>query len=92
VLKIDGNIASTKDLALTAGEAQNVVFSASESTAGTYSVDVDGQTGTLTVKASSSNSSFLTRNWWLLVVLIIIVALITYIIIVTTQKKDSSKK
>jgi hypothetical protein len=92
VLKIDGNIESTKDLALTAGEAQNVVFSVSESTAGTYSVDVDGQTGTLTVKAASSNSSFLARNWWLLVVLIVIVALITYIIMVTTRKKDSSKK
>ena len=36
VLKIDGNIESTQDLALTAGEAQNVVFSVSENTAGTY--------------------------------------------------------
>ena len=91
VLKIDGNIASTKDLALTAGEAQNVVFSVSENTAGTYSVDVDGQTGTLTVKAASSSKSFLARDWWLLLVLIIIVALITYIVVSTTRKKDSSK-
>ena len=91
VLKIDGNIESTKDLALTAGEAQNVVFSVSENTAGTYSVDVDGQTGTLTVKAASSSKSFLARDWWLLLVLIIIVALITYIVVSTTRKKDSSK-
>jgi Mn2+/Fe2+ NRAMP family transporter len=91
VLKIDGNIESTQDLALTAGEAQNVVFSVSENTAGTYSVDVDGQTGTLTVKAASSSKSFLARDWWLLLVLIIIVALITYIVVSTTRKKDSSK-
>jgi hypothetical protein len=90
VLKIDGNIESTKDLALTAGEAQNVVFNVSETTTGTYSVDVDGQSGTLTVNAASSNTPFILKNWWLLVVLVAVVAVITLIIASIMGRRSGS--
>jgi hypothetical protein len=53
VLKLNNNIIATKDLALAAGESQNATFTTTQNTAGTYTVDINGQLGSLRVKAYS---------------------------------------
>jgi hypothetical protein len=50
---LNNNIIATKDLALAAGESQNAIFTTTPNTAGTYTVDINGQLGSLRVKAYS---------------------------------------
>jgi hypothetical protein len=88
VLKLNNNIIATKDLALAAGESQNATFTTTPNTAGTYTVDINGQSGTLIVKAASSNKPFILRNWWILVIILVVVALITIVAISTIRKRS----
>jgi hypothetical protein len=89
VLKIDNNIVGTKSLLLAAGESQDAVFTVSKDTAGTYSIDVNGQSGTLTVKEPAASTPFLFKHWWILAVIILVVAVGT-IVMVTSRRKSSS--
>ncbi|MFC1966545.1 Ig-like domain-containing protein [Chloroflexota bacterium] len=50
-LKINGAAVETKTVTLTGGSSEKVTFTTSQATAGTYSIDINGQPGTLTVKA-----------------------------------------
>jgi hypothetical protein len=90
VLKIDNNIVGTKSLLIAAGESQDAVFNVSRDTAGTYSIDVNGQSGTLTVKVPAASTPFLFKNWWIFAVIIIIVALGT-VVMITSRRKSSSQ-
>ncbi len=49
-LKIDGVVEETKEVTLKAGESQEVTFTTSRDTAGNYLVDVDGLSGSFSVK------------------------------------------
>lgn len=50
ILKINGVVEADKDIALEAGASEQVSFSTSKNTAGSYSVEVSGLTGTFCVK------------------------------------------
>jgi hypothetical protein len=90
VLKIDNNVQDTKVLTLNAGESQKAVFTISGKSAGNYAVDVNGQSGTLTVKTAPSTKPFILRNWWILVVLVIVVVAITVIVGLTIKNRGTS--
>jgi len=49
-LKIDGVVEASKEITLNAGTSQEVTFTTSKNVAKTYSVDVNGLTGSFTVK------------------------------------------
>jgi len=49
-LKINGVVEATKEVTLSAGTSQEVIFTTSRDVAGTYAVDVDGLSGSFTVK------------------------------------------
>ncbi|HEY50543.1 MAG TPA: DUF4366 domain-containing protein, partial [Dehalococcoidia bacterium] len=49
ILKIDGAHIETKWLTLDAGESQKVVFTKAQDRAGTYSVDIEGLSGSFVV-------------------------------------------
>jgi len=49
-LKIDGVVAATKEVTVSAGFSKEVAFTISKDIAGTYSVDVNGLTDSFTVK------------------------------------------
>lgn len=49
-LKINGVVEATKEVTLSAGTSQEVIFTTSRDVAGTYTVDVDGLSGSFTVK------------------------------------------
>jgi len=48
-LKIDGVVEDSEDVTLAAGANQTVTFTVTKDAAGTYEIEVDGQTGNLTV-------------------------------------------
>ncbi|MCK4722411.1 MAG: hypothetical protein KAT75_03855, partial [Dehalococcoidia bacterium] len=50
-LKINGVVVATEDVTLAGGASQKVTFTTAQEEAGTYSVTVDGLSGTFTVKA-----------------------------------------
>ncbi|MBA7560335.1 hypothetical protein ES708_01960 [subsurface metagenome] len=50
VLKIDGVLEATKEVTISAGASEEVTFTTSRDVAGSYSVDVNGLTGSFTVK------------------------------------------
>ena len=49
-LKIDGVVEATKEVTVGAGESETVTFTTSKNVAGSYSVDVNGLSGSFTVK------------------------------------------
>lgn len=49
ILEINGLVEGTEYVTLAAGESQQVSFTASKDTAGTYSVEVNGQSAAFTV-------------------------------------------
>ncbi len=62
-LKIDGVEVETKEVTLAGGASQTVTFTTSKDVTGTYSVSVNGLTGTFTVKAPPPKAF----NWWLVI-------------------------
>ena len=49
-LKIDGEVEATKEVTLNAGASEEVTFATAKDVAGTYSVEVDGLSGSFTVE------------------------------------------
>jgi len=54
-LKINGAVETTEEVAVNAGASERVTFATSKDIAGTYSVDVDGLTGSFIVEAAPLN-------------------------------------
>ncbi len=69
-LRIDGALVTTRDVTLAGGVSQMLTFTTSEDTAGTYTVTVNGKSGTFTVKAPPQPI-----NWWLIAAAIVVVIL-----------------
>jgi hypothetical protein len=92
VLKINNNVVQTKNLVLAAGESQDVAFTVTQNQTGSYSIEVNGQTGTMTVKEAASKTPFLFQNWWILLVVVAAVAVGTVVIISSTRKGTSGGK
>ncbi|MFC1943587.1 CARDB domain-containing protein, partial [Chloroflexota bacterium] len=55
-LKVNNTVVETTETTLAAGTSKEVTFTTAMDTAGTYTVDVNGKTGTFVVKE--------TRSWW----------------------------
>ena len=63
-LKIDGTVEATKNVTLAARESQKVTFTTKKNAAGTYSLDVNGITGSFRVKETVGSSTTGQRvNW-----------------------------
>ncbi len=64
-LKIDNVVIATEDVALAGGASQRVTFTTAKDVEGAYTVDVNGLSGTFTVKAPPPPPP--TKiNWWLI--------------------------
>ncbi|MFC2051590.1 Ig-like domain-containing protein [Chloroflexota bacterium] len=76
-LKVNGAVVETKTATLAVGSSQQVTFTTSKNTAGTYSVDVNGLAGTFTVKTAAEEViPPKPTNWWLIVGIIVGVIII----------------
>ena len=66
-LKINGLIAETAEVTVASGASETVTFTTSHNEAGTHSVDVNGLSGSFTVKEEASPPTVLPseRSWWL---------------------------
>jgi len=64
-LKIDNVAVTTKDVTLAGGASQKVTFTTSKDVVGTYTVNVDGLSGTFTVKEAPPPPPP-PINWWLI--------------------------
>ena len=62
-LKIDGKVVATKEVTLAGGASQKVTFTTAKDEAGTYAVNVEGLSGSFTVKAPPAPPPI---NWWLI--------------------------
>ena len=56
-LKVGGTVEDTDDVTVATGESETVTFTVSKDEAGTYTIDVGGETATLTVTSPP------TQNW-----------------------------
>ena len=56
-LEIDGVVEATEDVALDAGDSGEVTFTTTKDVAGSYSVDVNGLSGSFTVKEKTASPS-----------------------------------
>ena len=67
MLKIDGTTVETKTVTLAVGSSEKVTFTTSQDTTGTYTVDVNGLSGTFKVKeAPAEEVPPEPINWWLI--------------------------
>jgi len=74
-LKINGAAEASKEVTLDAGTSEGVSFTTSRGTAGTYSVDVNGITGTFEVKPRPVIPPPAHFNWWLIALGVVAAAL-----------------
>ncbi len=65
-LKLDGTVVDTKQVPLAGGASENVSFTVTKDTAGTYSVAVDGLSGNFTVSAAEEAPTPGATNWALI--------------------------
>ena len=65
-LKINGEIEATEEINLSADVSKTVIFTTSQNEAGTYSIDINGLSGSFTVKEEASPPPALSGewNWW----------------------------
>jgi hypothetical protein len=89
MFKINGVAEAVSEVVLDAGASEEVSFTTSEDTAGTYSVDVNGLTGTFEVKpepvAPPGNTTGIPTpakpmNWWLIGGIIAAAAVVAFVI------------
>ncbi|MCW4022063.1 MAG: hypothetical protein NWF02_02730, partial [Candidatus Bathyarchaeota archaeon] len=73
--KVNGLVEATETVTLSPDESTNVQFTTSKTEEGTYTVDVNGLTGTFTVKAPSPVFP------WTIVVVVIVVAVAAVLIL-----------
>ncbi|MDP2731384.1 MAG: CARDB domain-containing protein [Dehalococcoidales bacterium] len=72
-LKINNEMVETKQVTLDGGRSQTVSFATSRDTAGTYSVNINSQSGSFTVTAAEVPSKPLA--WWVWVIIGVVVVI-----------------
>jgi len=97
-LRIDGVAVATRDVTLAGGTSQEVTFTTSKDTAGIYTVSIDDQTGTITVKEEAAPPPpppptpppppppF---NWWLVigpVIGVIVIGIIVWLVVIRRRE------
>ncbi|MBI4283225.1 MAG: hypothetical protein HY663_02005, partial [Chloroflexi bacterium] len=81
ILKIGGTVTGTKEITLAGGASQTITFTASKDVAGSFAVNIDGQSGRLTVKTPIVPAR--PTNWWLIAAIVvagIALALVGYVL------------
>lgn len=73
-LKVDGVVEDTEDVTVESGGSKTASFTVTKETKGTYSIDIDGLTGTLTVKKPPPYGLYA----GIIIVLILIVVIVWY--------------
>ena len=90
ILKINGVVEADRDVALDAGASEQVGFTTSEYTAGTYLVEVNGLTGTFEVKpepmAPVEPTPAKPINWWLIGGIIAAVGIVGFVIFLLRRR------
>jgi len=79
VLKINGEVQETKSVTLAPGASETVAFTVTRDVAGTYDVDVDGESGQFTVREAGPAPSG--PNWPLFAGIIVAVAVIAGLLV-----------
>ncbi len=82
VLKIDSKVEETRQITLEGGAEEQITFKVSRDTAGTYSVDLNGQSGAFTIVEEPDQVWSL--SWWLIVAIAagtVVVGFLLYLII-----------
>ena len=79
VLEINGQAEEQKDVTLAIGAIETVTFKVTKDEEGTFNVDVDGRTGSFTVKQPF--------NWTLIIAGVAIIAVIVAVVILFLRKK-----
>jgi hypothetical protein len=84
-LKINNKAVATKDVTLAGGTSQTVTFTTAKDVAGTYSVNVNGMSGTFTVKRAPAPTAVPAKpaNWWLIgciIAALVVIGLNAYVV------------
>jgi PGF-pre-PGF domain-containing protein len=82
-LKLDGVVVDTKHVTLAGGASEQVTFTTAKDAAGTYTVNINGLSGTFTVKAPVAPVKP-GPNWWLIggiIVAVIIIAAAVWLVL-----------
>jgi len=65
-LKLNGKLVATEEVTLAGGDSKTVTFVTTQDTAGTYTVNINGLSGTFTVKQPVVPPQPTKINWWLI--------------------------
>jgi hypothetical protein len=89
VLKINNNVTGTRQITLASGQSQSVEFIILGKDSGTFSVNVNGKTGSFTVKPLPEVLETSNINWWLIggIITIITAAAMFVLLFVRRQSK-----
>lgn len=85
-LKVNNQVVDTKSVTLNPGQSTTVSFAFTPTDEGTYSIDVNGLTGSLIVSKEEAPSFP-----WLIIIVIVIVAVIVIIAVVFLRRKPAPK-
>ena len=96
-LKIDGEIEQSQTIILAAGESRQVSFTVTKNEPGTYTIDLDGLIGELTVLALPSSvpatsPPWVSTYWWVILLATLTIALLVYLVLIRPRhhSKNSS--
>jgi len=79
-LKIDGAVEATKEVTLAGGQNTTVTFTVGREAAGSYQIDVDGQTGSFTITQTP-------LAWWVWLIAGLVAVVIIVVIIVSWLRR-----
>ncbi|MCK5642284.1 MAG: PKD domain-containing protein, partial [Gammaproteobacteria bacterium] len=84
VLEINGNVEDQKDVTLAVGATDTVTFMVTKDAEGTFNVDVDGRSGSFSVKQPF--------NWTLIIGGVAVIAIIAAVVILLLKKRKPKKE
>ncbi|MBA7606991.1 hypothetical protein ES703_14143 [subsurface metagenome] len=90
-LKIDNVVVATKEVTLAGGASQEVTFTTAKDVAGTYAVNIDGLSGTFTVKAPPvvpvPPKPWWVSLWWIwVIVAVVVVGLVVWMVLLRPRR------
>jgi hypothetical protein len=85
IAKIDGVALPFKEITVAGHTSQQVTFTTMKATAGTYTVTIDGQSGTFTVGPTLPPPTVI--NWWLIGGIICGIVIIAVIVLLTVRRR-----
>jgi len=94
-LKINNEAVATKDVTLAGGTSQTVTFTTAKDAAGTYSVNVNGMSGTFTVKRAPAPTAAPTKptNWRIIgyiIAALVVIGLDAYVVVRKRMKAKTT--